>query len=293
MGIRKIIIFYFVFLVCLCTCSCSSTEPDPQPILSQSQLNDLASQSVLAPPSDIDIPVEITYEGFTGYFPGYDATNDSWISVESVPNEAMLQADSIVSNNTDGTVVDDVPSSPANFDEASQALQDIFQGVQAAANAAGIAGNTVENKEPTSANTKQPENSVSEPDLLGAPFVGVFSVPRINLAVKCYKSSSQAITDAENAANYFYAVGHWIVADHNHQNFHLLKSCQVGDIAYAPDSTQYQCIDIMPQGRNTGTELTTSDGTSIDNIHPGALVAYTCNDTWRSVTIVFFMPVDE
>ena len=238
----------------------------------------------MLPPEEIDLPVEIVYEGFNGYFPGYNLATDSGIPVDNIPTEPPIIVEE--NNTTDDTVFSE---SEIDFEDAYAAIQDIFQGLQDAENIVGNANNGNLDSVNSDIDVNL-ANEALESDLYGAPFVGIFSIPRVGLAVKCYKSSDQKITDTQNAANYFYTQKHWIVADHNHQDFRLLKACEVGDIAYGPDNTKYKCVEILSEGHNTGTQLTTSDGTSIENMHSGALVAYTCNENWRNVTIVFFQP---
>ena len=131
-------------------------------------------------------------------------------------------------------------------------------------------------------NNSSPTGSVA-----GAAYVGMFSIPGVGVSVPCYASSSQAVCDAQNAAAYFYMSNHLVIADHVNQGFNRIKSCSPGMVAYAPDGTKYECITIM-QGINTGYSLTLTDGTNIREIYPGALVAYTCNSNWQSVTMVFF-----
>ena len=49
------------------------------------------------------------------------------------------------------------------------------------------------------------------------------------------------------------------------------------------------CVGII-QGHNNGVILTDKDGNPIHDLYPGAVACYTCNDDWKNVTIVFFMP---
>ena len=46
-------------------------------------------------------------------------------------------------------------------------------------------------------------------------------------------------------------------------------------------------------GHNTGKTLTDTDCNSIETMHVGALVCYTCNENWQNVTIVFFVPAES
>lgn len=151
--------------------------------------------------------------------------------------------------------------------------------------------------EQSPAETQPPEHPPTQPPSnadndTGATCVGALSIPSVGLSVKCYASSSQAVVDAPNSAVYFYSQGHLIIGDHVNQGFNKIKSCGAGTIAYIPDggSGEYECVAVM-SGVNTGYSLTAADGTDIRNLYPGAVVCYTCNGNWQSVTLVFFMPV--
>lgn len=123
-------------------------------------------------------------------------------------------------------------------------------------------------------------------------YLGRFTVPAAGVDVACYESSAQSVVDARDSAAYFYACGHWIIADHVHQGFGAIKGCKAGNTAYLETErgrTEYTCVDTI-QGHNTGKELTDGDYQPIDELYPDTLVCYTCNDNWQNVTIVFFAP---
>ena len=125
-----------------------------------------------------------------------------------------------------------------------------------------------------------------------APFVGRFSVPSVSVDVACYDSASQATVDAADSAAYFFSCGHTIIGDHVNQGFSAIKSCSVGTTACLKTENgeaRYTCVDVI-QGHNTGTALTDAAYCSIENLYPGALVCYTCNENWQNVTLVFFVP---
>ena len=149
----------------------------------------------------------------------------------------------------------------------------------------------VENEETITFEEPTENDTPKEPALMGAEFAGVFAIPSVNVGVKCYYSTQQEICDAADAACLFKVQQHWVVADHNYQGFDKIKGCQAGDVAYGPDNRVYRCASVI-KGINTGSLLTTTDGTRIDTMYPGSLVAYTCNDNWQDVTIVFFEPCE-
>ena len=149
----------------------------------------------------------------------------------------------------------------------------------------------VENEEIVTLEEPVENDTFKEPSLMGAEFAGIFAISSVNVGVKCYYSTQQVICDAPDAACLFKVQQHWVIADHNYQGFDKIKGCQVGDVAYGPDNRVYRCTSVI-KGVNTGSLLTTTDGTRIDNMYPGSLVAYTCNDNWQDVTIVFFEPCE-
>lgn len=120
-------------------------------------------------------------------------------------------------------------------------------------------------------------------------YVGRFKIPAVGVNVACYASSSQATVDAADSAAYFYTSGHVTIADHKHQGFSAIRSCSKGmkaSLSTSGGTKNYICVDRI-NGHNTGYELTDSSYNSIDNMYPGTLVLYTCNENWQNVTIVF------
>ena len=121
-------------------------------------------------------------------------------------------------------------------------------------------------------------------------YVGRFKIPSVGVNVGCYHSNSQATADAIDSAAYFYISGHYTIADHNNQGFNAIKRCSVGTKATfttGGGTKNFTCIAKI-QGHNTGHGLTDSSWNSIDGMYPGTLVAYTCNENWQNITIVFF-----
>lgn len=127
------------------------------------------------------------------------------------------------------------------------------------------------------------------------PYVGRLVIPSVGIDVACYAGYEQEIVDAKNSAAYFYGYGHIIIGDHKNQGFSAIKSCSTGTKAkmITNNGTEtYTCVGKI-QGHNTGYELTDANYASIKNLYPGAIACYTCNDNWKNVTIVFFMPDSE
>lgn len=121
-------------------------------------------------------------------------------------------------------------------------------------------------------------------------YLGRFQIPSVGVNVSCYASYSQSTVDADNSAAYYYDDTHTIIADHVNQGFGAIKSCEEGTVAYfssSDDTIEYECVAVMA-GINTGSNLTTTDGTDISEIYPCTLVCYTCNDNWQDITMVFF-----
>ena len=178
------------------------------------------------------------------------------------------------------------PSPAESNNENATGESDTSTGNNASDNTSG--GNNSSSGNTDNSNNGGSNNSGGNAGYTGdAKYVGVFSIPSLGVSVNCYASAAQSVVDAQNAAAYFYLQGHLIIADHVNQGFHKIKSCSKGTVAYAPNGTKYECVAVM-NGINTGYSLTTTDGTSIKELYPGTLVAYTCNSNWQSVTMVFF-----
>jgi outer membrane biosynthesis protein TonB len=126
-------------------------------------------------------------------------------------------------------------------------------------------------------------------------YIGRFKISSVGVNVACYAGSEQSIVDAQDSAAYFYGFGHIIIGDHKHQGFSAIKSCSVGTKArmVTKNGTEtFTCVGKI-QGHNTGYELTDANYVPINNLYPGSIACYTCNDNWKNVTIVFFMPDSE
>lgn len=126
-------------------------------------------------------------------------------------------------------------------------------------------------------------------------YIGRFKISSVGVNVACYAGSEQSIVDAKDSAAYFYGFGHIIIGDHKHQGFSAIKSCSVGTKAQmvTKNGTEtFTCVGKI-QGHNTGYELTDANYVPINDLYPGSIACYTCNDNWKNVTIVFFMPDSE
>ncbi len=125
--------------------------------------------------------------------------------------------------------------------------------------------------------------------------IGRWSIPRVGVDVAAYAGYDQAITDAKDSANYIAFGSQHLIADHRHQGFNAIKSCEVGDIAFLDIGTEikeYVCTGVI-LGYNTRTDLVDEDYNSVANVNPGGITCYTCNANQTSVTIVFFEAVSE
>lgn len=140
-------------------------------------------------------------------------------------------------------------------------------------------------EKPVSTNNEKEEKPHSD------NYVGRFKVPALGINVACYSGSSQSIVDAKDSAAYFYFGGHAVIGDHKNQGFNAIKSATVGMKATL-GSTKYKCVAKI-KGRNTGSSLTDTNGTSISKLYPGTLVTYTCNENWKNITIVFWESQDS
>lgn len=104
------------------------------------------------------------------------------------------------------------------------------------------------------------------------------------------KNVSQTVCDRENSAVYFSDCAQPIIADHNNQGFATLANAY-GKYVYVTrggDCTRYVCTGVY-NGENHITDLI-CNGTSIINSRFASLVAYTCNTSWRDITVCTFEP---
>ena len=127
-------------------------------------------------------------------------------------------------------------------------------------------------------------------------YVGRFKISSVGVNVGCYASASQATVDATDSASYFFGYGHRIIADHNNQGFDGIKSCVVGTKAtftYEDGSVENLVCVGKIQGHNTGEILTDANYNPINDLYPGSIACYTCNENWKNITIVFFMEESE
>lgn len=128
-------------------------------------------------------------------------------------------------------------------------------------------------------------------------YVGRLVIPSVQVNVglfRQYSNEGEAIVDAWDSASLFYtATGCIVVGDHNNQGFDAIKWIQVGDTAAIQhvngNIDNYVCVDVV-QGHNNSEYLTDGDGNNLYDIYPGALLCYTCNSQWTSVTVIVFQP---
>ena len=125
--------------------------------------------------------------------------------------------------------------------------------------------------------------------------VGRWSIPSVGVNVACFDSTAQSVCDAKDSACYFTLGSQKVIGDHQNQGFGAIKECEVGAVAYmdaGDDARKYVCTGVI-QGHNIETDMTDADGNSIADMNPGGITCYTCNDNWRNITIVFFVPANE
>lgn len=126
-------------------------------------------------------------------------------------------------------------------------------------------------------------------------YLGRFKIPAVGVNVACFNGSSQALVDAYDSAAYFHLQDHAVIGDHWNQGFDGIKQCVVGTQASLitnEETRNYVCIDKI-NGHNTGYQLTDNNYTPINDLYPGSLVCYTCNDNWQNITIAFFVSPND
>ena len=144
--------------------------------------------------------------------------------------------------------------------------------------------------------TKPTETKPNNKPNTSDTYVGRFKISSVGVNVGCYASASQATVDATDSASYFFGYGHRIIADHNNQGFNGIKSCVVGTKAtftYEDGSVENLVCVGKIQGHNTGEILTDANYNPINDLYPGSIACYTCNENWKNITIVFFMEESE
>jgi len=132
--------------------------------------------------------------------------------------------------------------------------------------------------------------------------LGRWRIPSVGVDVACFYGPIQANCDAADSACYWNAGSTIVVADHNYQGFNAIKKCNVGDIAYLDTGDGIQ--KYICTGKEIGTNkkecwdgvysctLRYADGTIVEFANRGGLICYTCNESYRSVTIVTFRPAN-
>lgn len=129
---------------------------------------------------------------------------------------------------------------------------------------------------------------------------GNICIPDLGINIALYACSlhvsadannvSQTVCDRENSAVYFSDCAQPIIADHNNQGFATLANAY-GKYVYITrggNCTRYVCTGVY-SGENHITDLI-CNGTSIINSRFASLVAYTCNTSWRDITVCTFEP---
>ena len=129
---------------------------------------------------------------------------------------------------------------------------------------------------------------VSE-SMYGAPFYANLTLKDYTVPVynTCDTDNviNQKVVDAKNAAAYFTFDGNtYIIADHVHQGFSVIKSLTTGDEIHLGDE-DYIVTDIDPNGVNN-RDLYYSDGTDAVIGNDADLLLYTCNSKKPYIAIV-------
>ena len=149
------------------------------------------------------------------------------------------------------------------------------------------------------------ESEKKGPHTMEDRFSGRLTIPSVGVDVALYACSSlpddchQEIVDAEDSAAYqeatdFQAVpGGRFIADHYYQGFTAIRNVIPHETkAYITKDgkvEEYTYIAVG-LGENTGIELVDWNGVSLNYEYiVGDLAMYTCNESWESVTITYYL----
>lgn len=102
-------------------------------------------------------------------------------------------------------------------------------------------------------------------------------------SARIFYGMEQSIVDAADSCACFQYGGRTVYADHASQGFEAIKYNNTMVI----NGRVYTCIARL-QGINTG-DILLNDGTNCTTKYPGAIIAYTCNDTTgRNITVTYW-----
>ena len=112
-----------------------------------------------------------------------------------------------------------------------------------------------------------------------------------DFSVALYWGSDQWIVDEEDSAAYWEGDGGFVIAEHHHQGFDIIKTVVPGDICEIRHEdgtcTKYLCTEIDSDCHNITEDLVRSDwATTCYGV--ADLLMYTCNDCWQNVTCVWW-----
>ena len=120
---------------------------------------------------------------------------------------------------------------------------------------------------------------------------GRWSVPEVGIDVAVFCSNEQSVVDAIDSAAFFEYGNNYLLGDHWNQGFEAIKNCQPGMAASfdtLEGNNKYLCVDVIT-GHNTGKSITDDSGVNLrDYPLQDAIICYTCNDSWKNITIVIF-----
>lgn len=120
---------------------------------------------------------------------------------------------------------------------------------------------------------------------------GRWSVPEVGIDVAVFCSNEQSVVDAIDSAAFFEYGNNYLLGDHWNQGFEAIKNCQPGMAASfdtLEGNNKYLCVDVIT-GHNTGKSITDDSGVDLrDYPLQDAIICYTCNDSWKNITIVIF-----
>ncbi len=129
--------------------------------------------------------------------------------------------------------------------------------------------------------------------------IGRLSIPSVGINVALFGRSiyinSQDIVDNADSAAYLYdEYGYYgmdIIADHKHQGFSAIKKTipyeTYAYIDYGTYVQKYICTANFA-GHNTGEALTDENYVTISSTNSNTICMYTCNDSWKNVTITIW-----
>ena len=128
---------------------------------------------------------------------------------------------------------------------------------------------------------------------------GVFVLPDQNFSVPLYYvrgGDAQKLSDDKNSAALLVSGHAPVICDHDYQGFDVIKNCKEGDISYVQigeEKIPYVCTQIDRNAFNSTKDLILSEGYSPFMLPSSMMATYTCNGSWKSVTIVLWKQIEN